>query len=106
MIRIIALEKDLLSPREAFEYKWSVCYNIQGGTGKNIPNDNMVEIQVTILKEALKNLGPNVNYDTARLTVRTAQTTENIIDNLIKQSEMHKTFHEENTCMQTFTNGH
>ena len=49
--RLLAYEMALLTQREAFEYKWNACTNLQGGVGNNIPNDNAVELQVGEIKK-------------------------------------------------------
>ncbi len=43
--RMLAYNMAVLSPREAYEYIWNTTININGGHGRNIPNDNMAENQ-------------------------------------------------------------
>lgn len=61
--RLLAYECALLSPREAFEYKWNCSSNIHGGLGKNIPNDNLVEICVHVIKKKMREQGANLTYN-------------------------------------------
>ncbi|XP_070545028.1 uncharacterized protein [Ptychodera flava] len=85
---MIAYEKSLLSPREAVEYKWNTTVNLKGGIGHNIPNDNMVEIQVHTIKEKLRAQGANVSYQSAKISACTTQIADEIRDNLAKQAHV------------------
>lgn len=40
----------LLTERAAFEYRWKLCVNNNGGIYANIPDDNHVEHDVNCLK--------------------------------------------------------
>ena len=53
----------ILSAREAYEYKWNMSFNIGRGIGHLIPNDNLVEINVHLLKDQCRKMGANVTFD-------------------------------------------
>lgn len=50
LFRMLAYDMSLLSPRKAFEYRWNVSTNINGGIEGNIPDHNLVEINVKMLR--------------------------------------------------------
>jgi hypothetical protein len=89
MFRMLALEHAVLCPREAFEYKWNVCFNSKGGLGKNIPNDNLCEIQVKALKECLRSMGSNVTFERARTAAKNIQKLDGIMENISKECRLH-----------------
>lgn len=76
--RLLAYECALLSPREAFEYKWNCSSNIHGGFGKNIPNDNLVEICVHVIKKKMREQGANLTYESAKKIASCVQMQEEI----------------------------
>lgn len=65
--RMLSYELAILSPCEAFDYKWNTCTNLQGGIGRNIPNDNAVELQVGEIKKRLQREGSNKSFESAQL---------------------------------------
>jgi hypothetical protein len=90
LFRFLANYHCLLSPKEAFEYKWNCTTNMKGGFGHNIPNDNLVEILVHRLKSKLHSQGANVTFSSARKAALTLQIQDEIKDNLILESGMKK----------------
>ncbi|XP_062601231.1 uncharacterized protein LOC134262924 [Saccostrea cucullata] len=86
--RLLAYECSLLSPREAFEYKWNCSSNIHGGTGKNIPNDNLVEICVHVIKKKTRQQGANLTYESAKKIASCVQMQEEIKSSVQKQLGM------------------
>lgn len=90
LFRFLANYHCLLSPREAFEYKWNCTTNMKGGCGHNIPNDNLVEILVHRLKSKLQSQGANVTFSSARKAALTLQIQDEIKENLIEKSGMKK----------------
>ena len=91
LFRFLANFHCLLSPRDAYEYKWNCTTNLKGGNGHNIPNDNLVEILVHRLKAKLQTQGANVTYASARKAALTLQIQDEIRENMIEQCEMKKT---------------
>lgn len=81
LFRFLANFHCLLSPREAYEYKWNCTTNLKGGAGHNIPNDNLVEILVHRLKAKLQSQGSNVTYESARKSALTLQIQDEIREN-------------------------
>lgn len=79
--RLQAYENSLLTPCQAFEYKWNCMSNINGGRGNNIPNDNLVEICVHKIKEKLREQGSNITYESAKKIALCLQMQEDIRDN-------------------------
>lgn len=53
--RFLVYECVFLLLCEVFEYKWNCFLNIYGGLGKNIFNDNFVEICVYVIKKKCGN---------------------------------------------------
>lgn len=90
LFRFLANFHCLLSPREAYEYKWNCTTNLKGGAGHNIPNDNLVGILVHRLKAKLQSQGSNVTYESARKSALTLQIQDEIRENLIEKSGLKK----------------
>ena len=88
--RMLAFEMAILSPKEAFEYKWNIAVNLQGGVGNNIPNDNCVEIQVHNIKKILQAQGANKSYQSAVLACKTVQVVDKIKERLMKSSHTYR----------------
>ncbi len=82
MFRMMAYEKAILSPRKAFEYKWNLSVNMNGGVDGNIPDDNLVEIHVKQLKTLLSSQGANVSFDSAKLASVTMKKINSVKHNL------------------------
>lgn len=87
--RFLAYENALLSPRQAFEYKWNCCSNTNGGIGRNVPNDLLVEMNVNAIKQKLRSQGANVTYDRARVIAISSQVQDDIKQNIIRQCGSH-----------------
>ncbi|XP_069105154.1 uncharacterized protein [Argopecten irradians] len=85
LFRFLANFHCLLSPKDAYEYKWNCTTNLKGGTGHNIPNDNLVEILVHRLKVKLQAQGANVTYASARKAAMTLQVQDEIKENMMVQ---------------------
>lgn len=66
LFRFLAYYSCILSPKDAYEYKWNCTSNLSGGTGHNIPNDNLVEIMVHRLKEKVHSQGANVSFQSVK----------------------------------------
>lgn len=56
----------ILTPKEAEEYLWNCTASTNGGTEKNIPNDNLVELHVQLVKKIIKKQGGNFTYLSAK----------------------------------------
>lgn len=64
--RFVAYIIALLSPKQAYEYMWNCASSTTGGgVGKNIPNDNLVELMVQLVKKKLREQGSNFTYASA-----------------------------------------
>ena len=63
---MLAYSKSLLSEKEAYEYIWNMSFNFGQGLGHLIPNDNLVEIQVHLIKEQRRRMRANVTYEGVR----------------------------------------
>lgn len=83
LFRMITYVISILSPEKSFEYKWNMTVNLKGGTGKNIPNDNCVEIQVHNIKSQLNCQGSNKSFESARKICMTTQVVDAIKEQLI-----------------------
>lgn len=89
--RMLSYEMCLLSPREAFEYKWNTSANLKGGQGNNIPNDNVVELQVGEIKKRLQREGSNKSFDSAQTICKTTQLVTQVVKNLQTENKAHVT---------------
>ena len=79
MWRQLAYSKAILSQRQSMEYIWNVTVNLSGGLGRNIANDNLVELQVDSIKKKLKAQGSNVSYNSARKAALSMQMQDELI---------------------------
>ena len=52
--RMLAYDMALLSLRQAYQYRWNIVQNLQGGVDQNITNDNVVELQVRNIKKKVQ----------------------------------------------------
>ncbi|XP_062599089.1 uncharacterized protein LOC134260557 [Saccostrea cucullata] len=80
--RFVAYIIALLSPKQAYEYMWNCAANTTGGVGKNIPNDNLVEFMVQLVKKKIKEQGSNFTYSSAVKAALSSQVQEEIKQNL------------------------
>lgn len=90
MWRMIAMEKSVLSVKEAHEYKWNIAVNLQGGKGTNIPNDNLVELQVGAIKKLIQAQGANKSFQTAQVACKTSQIITGMRDQFVKINKTHR----------------
>ncbi|XP_021373030.1 uncharacterized protein LOC110463019 isoform X2 [Mizuhopecten yessoensis] len=86
LFRFLAYIYGILSPKMSFEYKWNCTSNLHGGIGHNIPNDNLVEVQVQAIKKKVQSQGSNATYESARKAALTVQVQNAIKQNLASQS--------------------
>lgn len=84
--RLLANEMAILSPKKAFEYKWNCTVNTRGGPARNIPNDNLVEIFVGSIKEMIRGLGSNIDFEQIRFCARIILEMKNIVDSVLNES--------------------
>ncbi|KAK3097714.1 hypothetical protein FSP39_012382 [Pinctada imbricata] len=90
LFRYLAYIKCLLTPQMAYEYMWNCSANLQGGLGRNIPNDNLVEILVQTVKKKVYCQGANASYASVRKAALTTQIQEEIKENLQSQCDKKK----------------
>lgn len=76
------LVNSLLSPRDAHRYIWNRSVNNRGGLGNNIPLDLEVEHSNNFVKQAVKNLGPNVTQKSVSRICKAEKSIRAITDNL------------------------
>lgn len=88
LFRFLAYYSCILSPKDAYEYKWNCTSNLSGGTGRNIPNDNLVEIMVHRLKEKVRSQGANVTFQSAKKAALSLQVQDEIKQNVMKEINM------------------
>lgn len=84
LFSFLAYYSCILSPKDANEYKWNCTSNLSGGTGHNIPCDNLVEIMVHRLKEKVRSQGANVTFQSAKKAALSLQVQDEIKQNVIK----------------------
>ena len=78
--RALAYDLALLSEYERHEYKHNISVNLVGGIRNCITNDNLVEIHVRKIKEAMRAMGPNVTYKAARRMAKCVDVLSAISD--------------------------
>ncbi|XP_056015210.1 uncharacterized protein LOC125675873 [Ostrea edulis] len=88
LFRFLAYYHCILSPRDAYEYKWNCTANLSGGNRHNIPNDNLVEIMVHRLKEKVRTQGANITYESARKAALSLQIQDQIKCNMMQEVKM------------------
>lgn len=96
--RMLAYDIAILTPRRAFEYRWNTCVNVNGGIHANIPDDNLVELNVRQLKELLRNQGSNVSYESARIACLSMKFMDAVKLNLKKSCGLTKVIGRRGEC--------
>ena len=79
-----------LTPKQFFEFKWNQTSNTQGGVDCNLPNDNLVEIQVGGTKNLNKAQGANLTYKSAQMSAKASPVITRICDNLKQETGVQK----------------
>lgn len=90
LFRFMAYCYALLTPKMAYEYLWNCTTNLQGNTGHNIPNDNLVELLVQAVKKKIHTQGSNATYRSARNAAMTLQIQEELMVNMQKEVDKKK----------------
>lgn len=90
---MLCLNNFILSPKEAFEYRWNASVNIVGGIGNNIPDDNACELAVKAVKGKLRTQGPNLTFESAKVVCDTLQAQQAISDQMVVESGHHPAGH-------------
>ena len=72
----------LLSPRDAERFTWNRMANTFGGIGQNIPLDLDMEHSNRFLKQAIKNLGPNVTEKAVQRICHAEKDTRKLLKKL------------------------
>lgn len=86
--RMMAYEQAILTPKQAFEYKWNTTANLNGTIDGNIPNDNLVEICVQLVKKKIKEQGSNFTFNSAQTTALACQIQDELRENIRYQVSM------------------
>jgi len=79
----------LLSPRDAERFIWNRTANNGGGKGKNIALDLEQEHSNNYLKQAIKNLGSNLNEQSVSQIYRAEKGTRNRVQTLDRNLQQH-----------------
>lgn len=72
----------LLLAKQAYEYMWNCASSTTGGLGKNISNDNLVELMVQLVKKKLREQGSNFTYANEVKAVLPSQVQDEVKKNL------------------------
>ncbi|XP_062573983.1 uncharacterized protein LOC134235829 [Saccostrea cucullata] len=72
----------ILTPKQAEEYLWNCTASTSGGVGNNIPNDNLVELHVQLVKKLIKEQGGNFTYQSAKKAALSAHLQKEMKENL------------------------
>lgn len=88
LFRFLAYYSCILSPKDAYEYKWNCTSNLSRGTGHNIPNDNLVKIMVHRLKDKVRSQGANVTFQSAKKAALSLQVQDEIKQSVMKEINM------------------
>lgn len=76
--RMMAYEQAILTPKQAFEYKWNTTANLNGTIDGNIPNDTLVDICVQLVKKKIKEQDSNFTFDSAKNTALSCQIQDEL----------------------------
>ena len=79
----------LLSPKDAERFIWNRTVNNGGGKGKNIPLDLDQEHSNNYLKQAIKNLGPNLNEHSVSRICHAEKGIRNLVQTLDRNLQQH-----------------
>jgi hypothetical protein len=91
LFRYLAYIKRILPPQIAYEYMWNCSANLQGGVGKNIPNDNLAEIMVQAVKKKIYSQGANATYASVQKAAHSRGKKESTSSVRDEKSRMQKT---------------
>jgi len=81
------LVKSLLAPRDSERFVWNTSVNTLGGKGKNIAMDLDMEHSNRFLKQAIKNLGPNVTEKAVARICHAEGATRKLTDTIDQDIE-------------------
>lgn len=76
------LVKSLLTPRDSERFVWNRSVNTLGGKGKNIAMDLDMEHSNRFIKQAIKNMGPNVTEKAVARVCHAEGATRTLIDTI------------------------
>ncbi|XP_060570844.1 uncharacterized protein LOC132729119 [Ruditapes philippinarum] len=89
MWRVLAYYISILSEKEAYEYKRNMSFNMGRGVGHLIPNDNLVEINVHLLKDQSRKMGANITFEGCRRWVKCLEYLRDLCDVYDKATSKH-----------------
>ena len=79
----------LLSPRDSERFTWNRFTNNHGKKGTNIPLDEATEHSNNYVKQAIKNLGPNLTEAAISRICKAESSTASILENLDESLKRH-----------------
>ncbi len=80
----------MLSQRDSERFIWNRSINNHGKRGCNIPLDEATEHSNNFVKQAIKNLGPNITEAAVACICKSESTTRSILDKLDESISRHK----------------
>jgi L1 cell adhesion molecule like protein len=80
----------VLSQRDSERFIWNRSINNHGKKGCNIPLDESTEHSNNFVKQAIKNLGPNITEAAVARICKSESTTRSILDKLDESISRHK----------------
>lgn len=83
------LVHSLLSPRDSERFTWNRFTNNHGKKGTNIPLDEATEHSNNYVKQAIKNLGPNLTEAAISRICKPESSTSPILENLDESLKRH-----------------
>ena len=79
---MLAYEQAIHTPKQAFEYKWNTTAYLNGIIDGNIPNDNLVELCVQLVKKKkIKEQGSNFTFKRSQTASLACQIKEKLREN-------------------------
>ena len=82
--RMLAYDMALLSQYERYEYRHNIAMNLIGGVRNCVANDNVVEIYVHKIKEAMRAMGANVTYAAVQKVTKCLDVLDAMTEKLAK----------------------
>lgn len=79
--RFVAYIIALLSTKQSYEYMWNCASSTTGGLVKSIPNDNLVELMVQLVKKKVREQGSNFTFERAVKAALSSQVQDEIKQN-------------------------
>lgn len=75
----LLIQKELLPPRLSHDLVWNRCVSSHGGKGRNIPCDLYNEHVNKVIKDLIKNMGPNLTEGAIQRAARSVSAIKAVL---------------------------